>query len=148
MPRVGAPRKILQTDNEVVFIYGSDLRIIPTDGRPHDPIKSQDLYFNGHAVGHWEGDTLVIESVAFNDITWLDRGGYFHSNSMRVRERFRREGNEIHYQAIVTDPDVLVEPWTMDPILLRLNTNPNATIDEPMPCEERDRENMVGKIHH
>jgi hypothetical protein len=60
IPRVGAPRKIMQTDNEVLFLYGSDFRIIPTDGRPHDPIKSQDLFFNGHAVGRWEGDTLVV----------------------------------------------------------------------------------------
>jgi hypothetical protein len=148
IPRVGAPRKIMQTDDEVVFIYGSDFRIIPTDGRPHDPIKSQDLYFNGHAVGRWEGDTLVVDSVAFNDITWLDRGGYFHSNNMKVTERFRREGNQMHYQVIVTDPDVLLEPWTMDPQVLRVNPNPRATIDEPMPCEERDREHMVGKTHH
>jgi hypothetical protein len=148
VPRVGPPRKILQTPTEVVFFYGSDFRVIATDGRPHDPIKSQDLYFNGHAVGKWEGDTLVIDSVAFNDLTWLDRGGYFHSNNMRVLERFRRDGNTLHYQAEIIDPDVLLERWLMDPVVMRVNPNPRATVDEPLPCEERDRENMVGKVHH
>ena len=59
-------------------------RIIPIDGRPHDPIKSQDTTFFGDAVGHWDGETLVIDSVGFIDTTWLVLGGYFHSNNMHA----------------------------------------------------------------
>lgn len=154
VPRMGPPVKILATNDEVIFLYAqqgaspSDYRIIPTDGRPHDPIRSQDLLYYGHAVGAWEGDTLVVDAVAFNDITWLGQGGYFHSDQMRVLERFRREGNTLHYQATVIDPQVLVEPWVMNPRVLRLNTDKNAVLAEQNPCEERDLEHMVGRIRH
>lgn len=154
VPRMGPPIRILQTPVDVVFLYRqqgtsqNDFRIIPTDGRAHDPIKSQELLFYGHAVGKWEGDTLVVDAVGFNDLTWLGQGGYFHSDQMRVIERFRREGNTLRYQATVIDPEVLIQPWVMNERVLRLNTNKNATIDEGLPCEERDLENMVGKIRH
>jgi hypothetical protein len=154
VPRMGPPAKIVQTKDEVIFLYPqqgaspSDFRVIPTDGRPHDPIKSQDLLYYGHAVAKWEGDTLVVDAVGFNDLTWLAQGGYFHSNEMRVIERFRREGNTLHYQATVIDPQVLLEPWVMNPRVLRLNTNKEAAIPEQNPCEERDVEHLVGKIRH
>jgi hypothetical protein len=154
VPRMGPPTKIVQMANEVIFLYAqqgsspTDFRVIPTDGRPHDPIKSQDLLFYGDAVGKWDGDTLVVDAVGFNDLTWLAQGGYFHSDQMQVIERFRREGNTLHYQATVIDPEVLVEPWIMNPRVLRLNTNKNAAIAEQNPCEEHDIQNLVGHIRH
>ena len=156
IPRVGPPARIIQTANDVVFLYmgtgassqPADYRVIPTDGRKHDPVRSQDVYFYGHSVGRWEGDTLVIDSVAFNDLTWLDRGGYFHSDKMRVIERLRREGNTLHYDVTVEDPDVLLEPWVLAPRQLRLNTNPNAFLPEGQPCRDYDRANMVTQIRH
>ena len=57
-------------------------------------MRAQDISYFGDAVGHWEGDTLVVESVGFNDDTWLASGGYFHSYDMKVTERLRREGND------------------------------------------------------
>jgi hypothetical protein len=106
---VGPPTKIVQTADEVIFLYAqggagtqpTDFRVIPTDGRKHDPVRAKDVTYYGHSVGRWEGDTLVVDSVGFNDITWLDKGGYFHSDKMRVLERFRREGNVLHYQVTV-----------------------------------------------
>ena len=156
VPRVGPPARILQTARDVVFLYASggagtqptDFRIIPTDGRKHDPVKARDVSFYGHSVGRWEGDTLVIDSVGFNDLTWLARGGYFHTDKMRVLEKFRREGNVLHYQVTVEDPDVLLQPWVMNERQLRLNTNPNATIAEGSPCRDYDSTNMVTKIRH
>ncbi|MBI2185597.1 MAG: hypothetical protein HYU37_00570 [Acidobacteria bacterium] len=156
IPRVGPPARILQTANDVVFLYTisgassqpADYRAIPTDGRTHDPVRSQDVYFYGHSVGRWDGDTLVIESIAFNDLTWLDRGGYFHSDQMRVTERLRREGNTLVYDVTVEDPDVLLEPWAMNTRRLQLNTNPNAYLPEGQPCRDYDRENMVTQIRH
>jgi hypothetical protein len=156
IPRVGPPARILQTANDVVFLYQgtgassqpADYRVIPTDGRKHDPVKSQDVYFYGHSVGHWDGDTLVIDSIAFNDLTWLERGGYFHSDKMRVVERFRRDGNTLRYDVTVEDPEVLLEPWVMTTRQLRLNPNPNASLPEGQPCHDYDRANMVTQIRH
>lgn len=157
LPRVGPPTRILQTANDIVFLHQgggagtqpADYRVIPTDGRKHDPVKAQDVYFYGHSVGHWEGDTLVIESIAFNDLTWLDKGGYFHSDKMRTIERLRREGDVLTYQITVIDPEVLVEPWMLTPRQLRLNTNPNAALlAEGQPCRDYDSQNMVTQIRH
>jgi hypothetical protein len=156
LPRVGPPARIVQTANDVIFLYTiggassqpADYRVIPTDGRKHDPVRSQDVHFYGHSVGHWEGDTLVIESIAFNDLTWLDRGGYFHSDQMRTIERLRRDGNILTYEITVDDPEVLLEPWKVTPRQLRLNTNPNAFLPEGQPCKDYDRGQAVTQIRH
>jgi hypothetical protein len=156
VPRVGPPARIVQTANDVIFLYmgtgassqPADYRVIPTDGRKHDPVRSQDVFFYGHSIGRWEGDTLVIDSIAFNDLTWLDRGGYFHSDKMRVVERFRREGNTLHYDVTVEDPEVLAQPWVMNTRRVQLNTNPNAFLPEGQPCRDYDRDNMVTQIRH
>lgn len=147
--REGPPTKIVQTAGEIIFFYGGDyFRIIPIDGRKPDPERALDITFWGYAVGRWEGETLVVDAVAFNDLTWLARGGYFHSDNMRVTERFRREGNVLHYAVTVEDKDVLLEPWTPDPQQLRLNTNPKAFIPEGAPCRDYDSQNLVTKVRH
>ena len=157
VPRMGAPTKIMQGRNEVVLFYAAggagtqpeDFRIIPTDGRQHDPVRAQDITFYGDAVGHWEEDTLVVDSVGFNDITWLDKGGYFHSDLMHVVEKFHRDGNTLTYQVTVDDPTVLLQPWVMSPRVMRLNTDPNATIHEGDPCHDYDSAYMLtSKIRH
>lgn len=157
VPRMGPPTKILQTANEVVFFYAApgastqpqDFRIISIDGRKHDLQRSKtDWTYYGYSVGYWEGDILVVDSVGFNDITWLARGGYFHSDQMRVLERFRRDGNILHYSVSVEDPVVLLEPWVMNPRQLQLNTDPNVYIPEGSPCKDVDSENMVLKVRH
>src|SRR5262249_59353925 len=106
VPRMGPPTKIVQTANEVIFLYAApgagtqpnDFRIIPTDGRDHDPVRAQDVSYYGDSVGHWEGETLVIDSVGFNDITWLVRGGCFHTCNTHVTEKLRRAGNNLPIQ--------------------------------------------------
>ena len=142
IPRIGAPSKIVQTPTEVILLYQSHntFRVIPVDGRAHDPIRSQDLTWYGDSVGAWDGDTLVIDTVGFTDETWLAWPGYFHTNKMRVVERLRREGNTMTWQATVHDPDVLAQPWTMTPVRRNLNPNPKAVLQEDLPCEERDSE--------
>ena len=64
-------------------------------------------------MAHWEGDTLVIDSISFIDTTWLGRGGFFHSDRMHVVERFTRQGDALMYDVTVEDPEVLVEPWVL-----------------------------------
>ena len=134
VPRQGAPRRIWQTENDITFLYqGGDAgggygeyRIIPTDGRKHAPDANLDLTYMGVAVGRWEGDTLVVESVGFIDTTWIGRGGYFHSSEMRVVEKFRREGDAIFYDVTVEDPEVLVEPLVFPTRIMRRNTTAGA----------------------
>ena len=66
-------------------------------------------------LAHWDGDTLVIESVGFNDVSWLGWEGYFHTDKMEVTERFTRNGDLLFYNFTVNDPDVLMEPWNSIP---------------------------------
>ena len=134
VPRQGAPRRIWQTDNDITFLYqGGDAgggygeyRIIPTDGRKHAPDANLDLTYMGVAVGRWEGDTLVVDSVGFIDTTWIGRGGYFHSSEMKVTEKFRREGDAIFYDVTLEDPEVLVEPLVFPTRIMRRNATAGA----------------------
>jgi len=134
VPRQGAPRRIWQTDNDITFLYqGGDAgggygeyRIIPTDGRKHVPDANLDLTYMGVAVGRWEGDTLVVDSVGFIDTTWIGRGGYFHSSEMKVTEKFRREGDAIFYDVTLEDPEVLVEPLVFPTRIMRRNATAGA----------------------
>jgi len=145
VPRMGPPGKIVQTATELIFMYqnGNTFRVIPIDGRPHDPIKSQDTTWYGDAVGKWEGDTMVIDIVGFNDESWLGWPGWLHSNNMHVVEKYTRTGNTLRWEAIVEDPDTLLEPFKMDPRVLRMNADPKATFIEDLPCEERDAVHIV-----
>jgi hypothetical protein len=145
VPRMGPPTKIMATPTEVVFLYNqkNTWRLIPMN-RPHDPINSRDQSYMGDSVGKWEGDTLVVDVTGFNDETWLEWPGYFHTNKMHVIERLRREGNVLHYQVTVEDPDVLIQPWVMDEEVLRLNTAPMVQVEDP-PCVETDGQHMYTK---
>ena len=145
VPRMGPPTKIMATPNEIVFLYNqkNTWRLIPMN-RPHDPINSKDQTYMGDSIGKWEGDTLVVDVTGFNDETWLAWPGYFHTNKMRVIERLRREGNLLHYQVTVEDPDVLIQPWVMDERIMRLNTQPMVQIEDP-PCVESDGANLYTK---
>jgi hypothetical protein len=144
VPRLGPPSRIIQTPKDVVLLYNNRnmWRVIPTDGRPHDPVNSQDQTFTGDAVGKWEGDTLVIDVIGFNDVSWLGWPGWYHTNNMRVVERLRREGNTLRYQVTVHDPEVLIEPWEMDPRTLQLNTGDAPYLEDP-PCLDFDLSHML-----
>jgi len=158
IPRNGPPRRIVQTPNDVIFFYGEyadggggygEYRIMPTDGRQHDPKQTLQTKYMGYTVGKWEGDTLVLDSIAFNDFTWLARGGFFHTEQMRVIERLTRQGNEILYEVTVEDPNVLVEPWVMTPRILRLSTNADAgLLPERGNCEVYELEDISTQIRH
>ena len=100
VPRIGPPTKIVQNAREVVFLYddvnGSFFRIIPTDGRPHR--KDVPASYLGDAIGRIEGDTLIVETVGFNEDTWLTDNGAFHTKDLKVTERFRRVGDTIEWR--------------------------------------------------
>lgn len=149
VPRVGPPHKIVQTPTEMIFLYDARVnygpaayRIIPTDGREHHPLQVADTSWLGYGIGHWDGDTLVIESVGFNDESWLGWPGYIHSWDMKVTERIHREGDTLHWEATVDDT-MLLEPWTLEPVERTLNKDPEAFFFGSVPCEERDAEHIV-----
>ena len=92
---------------------------------------------------------MVIDTIGFNSSTYLDQvGGYFHGENMHVIERLHRDGNTLTWQATVEDPEVLLEPWTMNRRMMRLNMNPKASLIEDLPCDERDQVHLVTKEHH
>ena len=93
--------------------------------------------FNGMGVARWDGDTLVVESIGFGEDTWLGWEGYFHSDSMKVTERFLRQGNMLFYNFTVDDPKVLMEPWTSITYVRTFNGTP-ARMGEAGECSERD----------
>ena len=89
-------------------------RIVYTDGRPHPPSDLLDPGFLGHSVGHWEGDTLVVETSNLNGKTWLNEVGDIVSHAETVVERFTpMDADTIIYTATVTDPLVYTRPWTI-----------------------------------
>lgn len=144
VPRMGPPIRIIQTPADVVLLYQqrNTWRIVPTDGRAHDPLNAEDQTFMGDAVGRWERDTLVIDTVGFNDLTWLGWSGWFHTNEMRVEERFTRVGDTLRYEVTVDDPGVLIEPWHMDPQVLELDRSEAIYLEDP-PCIDFDSSHMV-----
>jgi hypothetical protein len=106
------PFQFVQTAKLLVqiFEYPNTFRMIPLDGRPHpvDPDPS----WNGNAVGRWDGDTLVVDSIGFNDKTEVQ--GFMHTESLHVVERFKRLDNgSLQYEVTVEDPNVFASPWVV-----------------------------------
>ena len=104
----------------------NEFRMIPFSRTEHSENDAYAFSYFGVGVAKWEGDTLVIESIGFSDETWLGRGGYFHTDQMKLIERYTRQGNTMVYEVTVEDPEVLVEPWVMNRRILALSDN--ATI--------------------
>jgi hypothetical protein len=105
--------EIIQTPEYIVFLHERiSWRIIPLDGRPHLPDSMR--LWQGDSVGHWEGDTLVIDTTNFNGKTWLNEGGEIVSYAEHAVERITPTGPDaFYYSATVTDPVVYTRPWTV-----------------------------------
>ena len=139
VPRQNVPVRIVQKDKQI-WLFNSvenGLRILPLDGGKRDPNDDQFSTFNGMGLAHWDGDTLVVDSVGFGDRTWIGWEGYFHTDKMEVTERFTRVGDLLYYNFTVTDPDVLAEPWTSYTYVRRNVARPLRQ-DEAPECSERD----------
>ena len=105
------PFKIMQRPGYVVFLYEyqHDHRIVPTTLRPH--LEDIEFYL-GDSVGHWDGNTLVIDVTNLNDKTWLDSARHTHSDALHVVERFTRtDADTIRYEALIEDPKTWSRPW-------------------------------------
>ena len=108
------PFQIVQTPKLVLIIYEypNAIRWIPVDGRPHE--VDPDPTFMGSSIGRWEGDTLVVDAIGFNDKTEVH--GFMHTDALHVVERFTRlpDGN-LRYEVTVEDPNVWQTPWVIPP---------------------------------
>jgi hypothetical protein len=124
------PFQIFQTSNYVTILYeyAHAIRTIYTNGSKH-PAGHIDFWM-GDSRGRWEGDTLVVDVIHFNDQTWLDRAGNFHSDALHVVERYTLIGpDHLNYEVTIEDPKVFTRPWKMSMPLYR-RKEPNVTLLE------------------
>ena len=109
------PFRIMQTAPYLAMISEADTpnyRQFFTDGRPHP--KNLDPTWMGHSIGHWEGDTLVVDTVGFNGKTWIDVDGHPYSEKTHIVERYRRPDlGHLEIEFTIEDPSVYVKPFTI-----------------------------------
>jgi hypothetical protein len=138
------PWTMVQTPQLLVIVYEGGAHIwrkVFLDGRPHDP--KVEYTWLGDSIGHWEGDTLVVETVGQNDITWLDEDGTPHSTDMKVTERITRpDFGHLEIVHTIDDPKTFSKPWsfTTHPSLLR-----GELIEYICQENNRDVEHLKGK---
>ena len=139
------PTEIFQMPDRILFIYegGAHVwRIIWMDGRqqPKDPNPN----YLGYSVGHWEGDTLVVDTIGMNERTWLDAAGHPHGEKLHVTEKFTRpDSNTLRLEATIDDPDYYTKPWT---VVTTARWAPGQELMEYI-CQEnnKDMQHLVGK---
>jgi hypothetical protein len=143
------PARLVGLPGELIVLYERDtaFRIIPTDGRPHDP--NADPSWMGNSVAKWDGDTLVIDTTDLTDKSWLGSGknagegsGTFHSDALHVTEKIRRPDFD-HLTVEITDddPKVFAHPWVYT---WNMSLVPNESMYEDVTCSnEKDYEHEV-----
>ena len=123
------PFQIFQTPKYtlITYEYIHIYRTVFTNGTQH--IDGLD-FWNGDSRGHWEGETLVVDVTDFNDQTWFDASGDYHSDKLHVMERYTRTGPDtLSYEATIEDPNVFTAPWKISIPLYR-HSEPNFRILE------------------
>jgi hypothetical protein len=120
------PLEILQTPRQVTIVAEamSQVRRIYLD-KPQVKIGDFPPGYYGHSVGHWEGDTLVVDVTGFNDQSWFDRAGDYHTDALHVVERYTLHGTDtLMYEATIEDKNVFTRPWKISmPIYRRQEKN-------------------------
>lgn len=128
--------QIIQTPGYFVQLseFMHTVRIIPTDNRPH--IDPKIRLFQGDPVGHWEGDTLVVDTTNQNTRTWFDTSGNFKTEALHVTEKFiPQDANTIVYEATITDPNLYTQPWTAR---WNITRNRQTTMSDGHPYEQME----------
>jgi len=125
------PFQIIQSTGDIIiaYQYAGAFRTIHMTGKPN-PVDMEIDSWMGYSRGRWEGRTLVVEASRFNDASWFDRSGNFHSEAMTVVERYNPvDADHLAYEATITDPQVFTRPWKMSFTLYR-NKEKNAQLNE------------------
>jgi hypothetical protein len=136
------PLEIMQEPDRIAILFEAwnTFKVVPTDGRAHP--KNVDATWMGHSVGHWEGDTLVIDTIGFNDKTRLDTIGHPHSDQLHVTERLTRtDAMHLAYEVTVEDSKTYTKPFTNKRVL---TLKPTWELME-YSCEENNKD--VGEGH-
>jgi hypothetical protein len=138
------PRKIIQTPGLVLIMYEANdgLRQIFTDGRPL-PADPQPWWF-GYSTGKWDGDTLVVRTIGFRDMNWIDEEGSVMTAGGKLTERFRRVNfGTLEVEITVDDPKAYTRPWT---VKLNQRLMPDTELIEFV-CRENNTNlpHLVGK---
>jgi hypothetical protein len=117
VPRImlmARPFEIVQTPSRILFVYEGGAHVwrqVWMDGRAHP--KDPNPNWLGHSIGHWDGKTLVVDSVGFNDRTWLDDAGHPHTEQLHVIEKYSRiDALTMRYDVEIDDPGAYTQPWT------------------------------------
>jgi hypothetical protein len=137
------PFRIVQSRDRILMAYefASASRIVRMTKTEDAPVDS----WMGWSRGTWDGDTLVVDVTGFNDQTWFDRKGNFHSDALHVVERYTRTGpDHLWYEATIDDPKVFTRPWKMSMPLYRRQEK-NAQVFE-YKCVEFVEELMYGHL--
>ena len=140
---LGQPRRIIQTPQMIAILYESynHFRQVFLDGRPLPPV-TQPAYM-GYSVGHWDGDTLVVETSGLDERGWLDMNGHPQTETTKITERYRRRDfGHMDLQLIIEDPNAYSKPWGVN---LALNLFADEDMIEMMCENEKDYRHMVGK---
>jgi hypothetical protein len=128
--------QIIQTPGYFVQLseFMHTVRVIPTDNRAH--IDAKFKLFQGDPVGHWEGDTLVVDTTNQDTRTWFDTSGNFKTDALHVTEKFiPQDANTIVYEATITDPNLYTQPWTARWNITRSRQN---TMSDGHPYEQME----------
>jgi hypothetical protein len=123
------PFQIFQTPTQISIAseFGHAIRNVYFTKKGH---YAEAEFWIGDSRGHWEGETLVVDTGNFNDQTWLDASGNHHSAELKVLERFTRTAQDtLTYEATITDPETYTRPWTIR-MPLYLHREPNAQLFE------------------
>jgi hypothetical protein len=137
------PFQIFQSDKAIFIAYeyaGAVRNLYLVDPGP-PPVDS----WMGQSVARWDGDTLVVDATGFNDQSWFDRSGNFHSEALHVVERYTMTGpNHVQYEATIEDPKVFTRPWKISMPLYR-HVNKDARLNQ-FKCVEFVEELMYGHL--
>jgi hypothetical protein len=137
------PFQVIQGPNYIMMIYtyAGAVRTIYMNEHKEAPADS----WMGWSNGHWDGETLVVDTTGFNDQTWFDRAGNFHSDALHVVERYTAASRDhLLYEATIEDPNVFTRPWKISMFLYR-RLEKNAQIME-FRCVEFVEELIYGHL--
>jgi hypothetical protein len=137
------PFIIVQQENMIalLFEYQTIWRAIYMDERKHPADIADYPEFMGHSIGRWEGDTLVVDTVAINERTWLDTAGHEHSPKLHLTERFRKVSEDkIEWTATFEDPVFYVRPWSITRTFTKFDDRKDQDRILPYTCTENNRD--------
>jgi hypothetical protein len=143
MMLVSRPFKIVQNRGLTLILYefATRYRQILSDGRGH-PKQMNPAWF-GYSVGKWDGDTFVVDTVGFNDKSWLDDVGHPHTDALHTIERFRRTSfGNMTANITIDDPKAYAKPWTLT---IQFRLLPDTELIEDVCDNEKDVAHAVGK---